>query len=129
MLRSLGAIAAGFVFIAVLSMAAGGLVQALAPEAFDAAGRTESLPVLILSQAYVAAFAITGCWLAARLAGRAPMRHALILGALGLAFNLAMIPTTRMLLPGWYLALSIFLVMPYAWIGGRIREGQMQRAK
>jgi hypothetical protein len=56
------------------------------------------------------------------------MRHALILGALGLAFNLAMTPATWALRPAWSIVLDLALVMPYAWIGGRLRELQVERA-
>jgi hypothetical protein len=81
--------------------------------------------VLLLSQALVGVYAIFGCWLAAALAPSRPMRHALILGALGLAFNLVMAPMSAARLPVWYLAVAIALVMPYAWAGGWLRERQL----
>lgn len=128
MIRSIGAILAGFVSIAVLSFAASALVQSAMPGAFDAAGRTESVPVLLLSQAYVGVFAIAGCYLAARLAPSAPMRHALILGGLGLVFNVAGSIAMWDTAPAWFHALAIALVMPYAWVGGRLRELQLAQA-
>lgn len=127
MIRSIGAILAGFLFIGVLSFAASALVQSALPGAFDAAGRTESVPILLLSQAYVAVFAIAGCYLAASLAPSAPMRHALILGALGLVFNVAGSIAMWDTAPVWFHLLAIGLVMPYAWLGGRLRELQIER--
>ena len=85
--------------------------------------------LLLLEAGYVAVFAIAGCWLAASLAPDRPMRHALILGALGLAFNLAMTPASLELRPAWSILLSLALVMPYAWIGGRLRELQLARGR
>ena len=55
------------------------------------------------------------------------MLHALILGALGLAFNVAGAVSMRGQVPGWYLAAGVALTLPYAWIGGRLREIQLAR--
>ena len=129
MLRSIGAILAGFVFIAVCAFGADMALRAAMPGAFDAHGRTDSIPLLLVTQGYVALFAITGCYLAARLAPNRPMRHALILGALGLAFNIAGSIATWDTAPAWYHVLALALVMPLAWIGGRIREAQLARSR
>jgi hypothetical protein len=53
------------------------------------------------------------------------MKHALILGALGLAFNV--FASTKMwnTAPAWWNIMSLLLVMPLAYIGGRIRENQL----
>ena len=75
--------------------------------------------------AYVAVYAIIGCYVTARLAPSRPMTHALILGALGLVLNLASTVPLWGTLPAWYLVMNLVLVMPYAWIGGRIRERQL----
>jgi hypothetical protein len=55
------------------------------------------------------------------------MRHALILGVLGLIFNIAGTVAMWDTAPAWYHATALALVMPYAWIGGRIRERQLER--
>ena len=52
--------------------------------------------------------------------------RALILGVLGLIFNLAAATGTWPLFPHWYTVVSLILVMPFAWPGGRIREGQLE---
>lgn len=127
MARSIGAIVLGFILIGALSVGADALLRSLVPGAFDAAGRVESVPVLLLMQAYVAVFAITGCYLTARLAPSHPMRHALILGALGLAFNIVGSITLWDTVPAWYHVVALALVMPFAWIGGRLRENQLAR--
>ena len=127
MWRSIMAIFVGFVFIAVLAFGADSVLRSVMPEAYDANGRVTSVPVLILTLVYVGIFAIAGCYLAARLAPSNPMRHALILGVLGLIFNIAGSVAMWDTAPAWYHATAIALVMPYAWIGGRIRERQLGR--
>lgn len=127
--RSIAAVLVGFFFIGGLSFGADAVLRAALPGAFDAAGRAESVAVLLLVQAYVAVAAIAGCWLTARLAPSAPMRHALILGGLGLAFNVAGSIAMWDTAPAWYHVVAIALVMPYAWAGGRLRELQLERVQ
>lgn len=124
-LRSAGAIATGFVLIGALSFTADAVYRALFPGAFDAGGNAVGTLPLLVSQLYVAVFAIAGCYLAALLAGRRPMFHALVLGALGLAFNIVMAVQFWGTAPAWYFMVALALVMPYAWIGGRLREAQV----
>jgi len=126
-LRSILAVVAGFVLIGALAFGTGAALQAAgilppAGEPLTAIG-----PVL-LESAYVAVFAIGGCWLAAWLAPSHPMRHALILGFLGLIFNVMGAVATWGQRPAWAILLNLALVMPYAWIGGRLREQQLERA-
>jgi hypothetical protein len=66
-----------------------------------------------------------GGWVAARLAGRLPVRHALILGALvtlgGVANNLMLPP------PPWFWPASLLLLIPAAHLGGRLAAQQEAR--
>ena len=125
MLRSIVAIVVGFVLIGALAMGTDMVVMQAVPSAFDDAGRTRDIGILMLMAAYVAVYAITGCYVTARLAPNRPMRHALILGALGLAMNIAATVSLWGTAPAWYHILNLVLVMPYAWIGGRLRERQL----
>jgi membrane glycosyltransferase len=126
--RSILAIVAGFLFIGALAFGAGAGLQSagIMPPAGEPL--TDIGPIL-LETVYVALFAITGCWLAAWLAPDRPMRHALILGVLGLAFNLMGAVATWGQRPAWSTVLNLALVMPYAWIGGRLREMQLERGR
>lgn len=128
MLRSVLAVTTGFFYIGALSYATDALVRRLIPAAFGAGGRVEHAGVLLLLQAGVALAAVSGCYLAARWAGRAPMRHALALGGLGLLFNVAGTVAMWESAPAWYHALALLLVMPYAYAGGRLREREVARA-
>jgi hypothetical protein len=125
--RSIGAIVAGFLFIAMLALVTGAALQGAGMMPAPPEPMTDIGPVL-LETAYVALFAIAGCWLAAWLAPSHPMRHALILGVLGLVFNVMGAVATWGQRPDWSILLNLALVMPYAWIGGRLRELQLERS-
>jgi hypothetical protein len=127
MLRSVGAVVLGFVVIALLAIGADLVMLSVLPDAFDASGGTDNPAILLLVQLYVGVFAVTGCWLAARLAPHSPMRHALVLGLLGLIFNIAGTVARWDHAPAWAHLLGLVLVMPYAWAGGRLREMQLER--
>ena len=51
----------------------------------------------------------------------------LIIGALALAFNVMGALQRRGTAPDWYFVVSLLLVLPYAWIGGRLREREVGR--
>ena len=126
--RSILAVAAGFLFIAVLAGGTGAALGAAGYLPANGEPMMDTGPVL-LEAAYVALFAIAGCWLAARLAPSRPMRHALVLGLLGLAFNVVGAIATWGQRPDWAMLLNLALVMPYAWLGGRLREMQLGRLR
>lgn len=127
MARSIGVIAFAFLLIGALSVGADLGLRAAMPDAFDPSGAVSSVPVLLLMQAYVGVFATFGCYLAARLAAGRPMAHALALGVLGLAFNVAGTVAMWDTAPVWYHVVALSLVMPYAWLGGRLRERELAR--
>jgi hypothetical protein len=125
MLRSIFAVVAGFVVVFFLSFGGDEILRALLPGAFDDSGRVESTLVLLLIILYVGTFAVAGCYLTARLAPSRPMRHALILGVLGLVFNIAGTITFWEVAPAWYHIVSLGLVLPFAWLGGALREREL----
>lgn len=126
--RSILAVLAGFVLIFALATGTNLLLAAVAPDTFPGSGIVTDNVALVLTLVYVAVYAIGGCYLTARLAPSHPMRHALILGALGLAFNVMGVVATWGQVPAWYSLIGLVLTMPYAWIGGRIRENQLESA-
>ena len=125
--RSIAAIAIGFVMIFALNMATGLALSAVDPELFPSDGRLTDPLALIISTVTVAIYGIAGCYLTARLAPAQPMKHALILGAMGLLVNIVFAFQFWGDVPAWYLLLNLALVMPYAWIGGRLRETELAR--
>jgi hypothetical protein len=126
--RSILAIVAGFMFIGALAGVTGTTLQTAG--IFPAAGEpVTDIALVLLETAYVAIFAIAGCWLAALIAPSRPMRHALILGLLGLAFNVMGAVATWGQRPVWSVLVNLALTMLYAWVGGRLREMQIERGR
>lgn len=126
--RSIFAIVLGFVVIGALAVGTDMVLRSSQPGVFDANGRVDSATWLMVMQAYVFVYAVFGCWLAARLAPNRPMRHAMILGLLGLAFNVVGSIAKWDTAPVWYHVLALALVLPAAWVGGWLRERQLAGA-
>ncbi len=127
--RSILAIVSGFVVIAALSFSADWAIGYMWPGLFDAAGRTESVGLLTFTLAYVALFAVLGCYLAARLAPNRPMQHALLLGGVGLLFSVVGTIVAWASAPAWYHVVALALVMPYAWVGGHLRMLELTKLR
>jgi hypothetical protein len=121
MLKSAVAVAVGFVAVVLLSFAADALMLWLAPAAVGYGARESKTWVLGVMLTYVAVFVVTGSWLTARLAPANPMRHALLLGAVGLAISIAVTAGTWTAEPVWYHVASLALILPCAWLGGWLR--------
>ena len=122
--RSIVAVVVGFLVIGALAFGTGRLVQATWPARADAAGTPTTTLMMLVQLLYVGVYATFGCWLAGRLAPSRPMRHALVVGVLGLALNVPSALVLRDTAPAWYLAAGVLTTMLWAWLGGRIAERQ-----
>jgi hypothetical protein len=80
----------------------------------------------LLATAYRVVISIGGAWLTARLAPTNPMKHAMILGYLGVVFGLIGVVTTWNLGlgPHWYPIALVVLALPQCWVGAKIYEAQ-----
>jgi drug/metabolite transporter (DMT)-like permease len=123
--KSIRAVAIGFVLIGALSFTADAVVHKFVPSVFIG-GRTDSIPILVLTIVYVAMFSIVGSYTTAHLAPKDPMKHSVALGILGLIFSTIGAVTMWSTAPIWYHVVSLALVMPYAWVGGRLRENELK---
>jgi hypothetical protein len=122
-LRSVGAVFAGIVAIFVLSLGTDQVLHVLkvyppwTEPMFD-----PRLNLLALS--YRIVYGVVGGYITARLAPQNPMRHALVLGAIGLALStagaIAAIPMN--LGPSWYPILLSLTALPCAWLGGVLQR-------
>ena len=119
-LRSIGALLAGMLVNIILSIATDmGLVAAgVFPPLSEPAMFTT--PLLLLATAYRTIYGIAGSYLAARLAPHHPMRHALVLGFVGLAACIAGAVTMWGVGPAWYPLALVALALPTAWAGGKL---------
>jgi hypothetical protein len=116
-LRSIGAVAAGLVSIFAVTTAVDAVMHATGvfpPVGGPAMGHG----LFALAFAYRFVIDVAGCALTARLAPRRPMRHALILGAIGVVLSvaggIAMWDASR----AWYPVALALTALPCAWLGG-----------
>jgi hypothetical protein len=126
---SVGAVIAGFVTTFVLSSAIDAVLHATG--VYPRAGVRMSDGLFGLAVLYRGLAAIAGGWVTARLAPSRPMRHALILAALGSVAGLggvAVAVTHPELGPLWYPVLLLVTALPCIWLGARGRVQQPAHA-
>jgi len=80
----------------------------------------------LLATSYRVVISVGGAWLTARLAPDQPMKHAMILGYVGVVLGLVGVVATWNLGlgPRWYPIALVVLAIPQCWAGGRIYEVQ-----
>lgn len=125
MMRSVWAILAGFILIGLLSFGTDAIMHAMSPWAYDEKGGTTNLPILLVSMIYSAVYGVVGCYVAARLAPSRPMLHAMILGGIGVLVTGVINGALWGHVPAWWSIANVALVLPLAWIGGRLRENEI----
>jgi hypothetical protein len=124
--RSIGAVIAGALTGIILSIGTDAALRATG--IFPAQGGLMSNALFALAAAYRTIYGVAGAYIAARLAPFRPMTHALVLGATGLAVNIAGTVATWNngpdFGPHWYPLSLVVLAMPTAWFGAKLRELQ-----
>jgi hypothetical protein len=121
-MKSILAVLAGLVFTIVITTALDVLMYQVG--FFKSGGMTTTH--WLVATAYRLGVAIIGCWLTARLAPQNPMKHALILGAIGTVvacvgvwFSATKGPEFG---PMWYAIVLVVTALPCAWIGGKLNK-------
>lgn len=126
LLRSTGAVLAGFLSIVILSLATDQVLHVL--NVYPPWGQPmHDTGLNLLALSYRIVYGILGSYIAARLAPHAPMRHALILGFIGLVLSTAgAIAAISMadLGPIWYPISLVLTAVPCAWLGGVLYRGK-----
>ena len=122
-LRSTLAVLAGFAAIFVLSLATDQVLHSL--DVYPPWGEPmRDASDNLLALAYRLVYDTFGCYLAARLAPRNPMRHALVLGGIG--FVLSSLGGAAAVMqdmgPAWFPTLLALSSLPSAWLGGWLAE-------
>ena len=133
-LRSIGSVVAGVLFIIMVTTLVDIVLHAT--KVFPPIDRPIDDRLALLATSYRIVISIGGAWLTAKLAPARPMKHALILGVVGVALGIVGIVATWNLRlgPRWYPVALAVLAIPQCWIGGRIhawrgtREGRLARA-
>ena len=128
--RSIGSISAGFLAVFVLSLGTDQVLHGL--NVYPPWGQPMFEPGLnALALSYRIVFTVFGGWLTARLAPHSPVRHAVILGVIGLAISTAGAVYTITKFdfgPDWYPILLAVTALPSSWLGGRLRQRQLHSA-
>ena len=117
--RSVGAIVAGFVAVFVLSLGTDQVLHALS--VYPPWGEPMAGALFMVATGYRIVYTILGGYITARLAPHAPVRHALILGLVGLVAGLigVMVNVAKPELgPLWYPIAVLVTGPPCAWLGG-----------
>ena len=117
--RSTGAILAGIVVVIVLSLGTDQLFHTL--QVYPPWGEPMAGALFVLATTYRVVYTVLGGYITARLAPHAPLRHALILGVIGLVPGIAgvMVNIAKPELgPLWYSVGIVLTGLPCAWLGG-----------
>jgi hypothetical protein len=121
--KSIWAIAAGVIFIVVVSTLADAVLHVVG--VYPAWDQPIDDKLSLLATSYRFAISVAGAWLTARLAPFQPMKHVLILGVVGTIMGtIGVLATWNMGMgPRWYPIALAVLALPQCWLGGRIYEG------
>jgi hypothetical protein len=117
-LKSIGAVVAGLLLIIIVSTLVDiGLHTA---KIYPPVGEPMTNALALLASSYRLVIGIAGAWITARLAPARPMKHALILGAIGMVLGfVGVVATWNMGLgPRWYAVSLAVVALPQCWFGG-----------
>jgi len=123
-LRSVGALLAGLLAIVILSTATDMVLHATG--VFAPPGQPMANALWLLATAYRILYGVVGCYLAARLSPDRPMRHAMLLGIVGVVVSVVGALATRgkgpAFGPTWYALALIAIALPCGWVGGKLHD-------
>lgn len=129
-MKSIGAVLAGFILIALLGFVADTALQSIGVLPVTGTVRFSDMHAL-LALSYHLAFVLVGSYVAARLAPSHSIAHSISLGALGVVFSalglIAIIAGD--LAPAWYGWSLVLLSLPMCWLGGRLFIARSQATK
>ena len=122
-LKSLGAVLAGLIFIFVTHSGVDFILESLGIFT-PRTDRFDTPWMLVTATVYRTILSVAGCCLTGILAPSRPMLHSLVLGFIGLAISTAaaVVVIPMDLGPVWYPIALAILAVPCAWIGGLLAE-------
>jgi uncharacterized protein YndB with AHSA1/START domain len=126
--RSTGAVLAGFLAVFVLSLGTDQVLHVL--NVYPPWGQPMSGALFAVATAYRIVYTVAGGYITARLAPHAPLRHALILGLVGLVPGIAgvLIALAKPDLgPLWYPIALVVTGVPCTWLGGALYRHPVNR--
>jgi len=117
MKKSVWAVIAGFLVILISSIAVDTILKIAGILPWDHLHVSTGLILFVIL--YRSVFSVAGCYLTAQMAPQNPMKHALILGVLGLIISSIGAVMASDLGPVWYAWTLAALSLPLAWLGGK----------
>lgn len=122
LLRSVVAVLAGLFFVIAITTATDAVMHATG--IFPPFGQAMADSLFVLALAYRIIYTIIGGYITARLAPYKPVKHALILGAIGFVLGLAGLVATwnrgPEFGPKWYPLLIVLTAIPSVWLGSKL---------
>lgn len=118
-LKSIRAVIAGFALLVILSIMMDSILEKIGvmkTEPFN----ENPLWLIAIIILYRTIFNTLGCYLTARLAPNKPMKHAIILGIIGVVLTIVGLIAMWDIPPRWYPISLIVLTLPAAWLGGKM---------
>lgn len=118
-LKSIGAVVAGFFALVILSVITDSILEKtgiMKTEPFV----ENPIWLIVIIILYRTIFNTFGCYLTARLAPNKPMKHAIILGIIGVVLTIVGLIAMWDIPPRWYPIFLIVLTLPAAWLGGKM---------
>jgi len=127
-LKSIGAVLAGLIFIFVTHAGVDYILESLGIFTPPDAG-LHTTWMVVTATIYRTVLSVIGAFLTAKLAPSQPMKHALILGLIGLALGTAaaIIVIPMNLSPAWFPIVLAILAVPSGWAGGKLAEGRAHK--
>ena len=121
-LKSAGAVVVGVLFIIIVTTIVDVVLHLV--HFFPAMNQPITDAQACVATLYRIVISVAGAYLTAKLAPDRPMRHALILGSVGVVLGLVGVVATWNLGlgPRWYSIALVVLAIPQCWAGGRIYE-------
>lgn len=121
MLKTIGAITAGFITVFILSVGTDFILESL--HIFLPVNSVAAFTwwILLIALIYRSIYAVLGGYITARLSSKKPMRNVWILASIGFIFA-ALGLLANLDKPGlWYPILLVFFTIPSVWLGGKLR--------
>jgi len=119
--KSIGAVLAGVITIVALSVGTDFVLETLG--IFPSPDQGLFIPwMLMLALIYRSIYAVTGGYVTATLSPTRPMRHAIILGIIGIVASTFGAVVAWDLSAHWYPIALIITALPCTWLGGRLKN-------
>ncbi len=120
--KSIGSVVAGFIVIVILSTGTDMILKRMGILPYEHLFVSTELILAVIF--YRAVYSLIGCYIAAKLAPRNPMKHALALGFVGVIVGSIGAIAAADLGPDWYGWTLVVIALPIAWLGGKLYESR-----